>query len=274
MNSTKRIRVGLAGAGYVSAYHLRALRTLPQVEIVALADPDWTRAGALAAKFDIPVVCGSLEEMRQARPDVVHVLTPPSTHCRLALEALGMGCHVFVEKPMAPTARECDLMIAAAERAGRVLSVNHSARMDPVVVRGLELVNQGVLGKVLSVDFFRGSDYPLYGGGPLPPQFGKGGYPFEDMGVHALYLVEAFLGKIRGVDVRYRSTGNDPNVYFDDWRGEVECEKGAGRIYLSWSARPMRNEIHVTGTTGFLNLDCFLQTCTLTKSLPGPKAIQ
>jgi predicted dehydrogenase/nucleoside-diphosphate-sugar epimerase len=274
MHSKKEIRVGLAGAGYVSAYHIRALRTLPQVKIIGLADLDQTRARGLAAKFDIPLVCGSLEEMRPARPDVIHVLTPPSSHYRLALEALGMGCHVFVEKPMAPTTRECDLMIAAAERAGRVLSVNHSARMDPVVERGLELVHRGALGKVLSVDIFRGSDYPLYAGGPLPPQFGKGGYPFEDMGVHALYLVEAFLGKIRGVDVRYRSTGNDPNVYFDDWRGDVECENGAGRIHLSWSARPMRNEIHVTGTRGFLQLDCFLQTCTLHKSLPGPKAIQ
>jgi len=184
-----------------------------------------------------------------------------------------MGCHVFVEKPLASTSEECDQMMAAAARAGRVLSVNHSARMDPVVLRGLQLLEQGSCGEVLAVDFCRSSDYPLYAGGPMPAPFRQGGYPFQDMGVHALYLMEAFLGTIRDVDIRYRSTGKNPNVFFDEWRGTVECARGTGQIYLSWAARPMRNELVIHGTKGYMHLDCFLQTCTIHNSLPGPKAI-
>ena len=57
------------------------------------------RAQQLATRFAIPKVYERLADMREARPDVIHVLTPPASHCKLTLEALGMGCHVFVEKP-------------------------------------------------------------------------------------------------------------------------------------------------------------------------------
>ena len=101
---------------------------------------------------------------------------------------------------------------------------------DPVVVRALELLRGGACGDMLAVDFYRTSDYPPYAGGALPAAFRQGGYPFQDMGVHALYLMEAFLGPIRDIDVRYRSTDHDPNVFFDEWRGTVACAKRRRRF--------------------------------------------
>ena len=56
MERDQAVKVGLVGAGYVSAYHARALRSLPFVEIAGVADPDQGRAKALAAKFKIPRV--------------------------------------------------------------------------------------------------------------------------------------------------------------------------------------------------------------------------
>src|SRR6185503_20671565 len=95
----------------------------------------------------------------------------------------------------------------------------------------------------------------------------------HDLGVHALSVMEAFLGRIRDVDIRYRSTGKDPQVFFDEWRGTVQCKKGVGQLFLSWTARPIRNEVFVRGTRGSLHIDCFRQTCTAHRDLPGPKAI-
>ena len=273
MSKSRETRVALVGAGYVSAYHIRALQSLPHVRIVGIADSSVARAEALAERFAIPAVFDSLSKMATVRPDVVHVLTPPASHARLAVEALEMGCDVFVEKPMAPTVSECDAMLAAAHRTGRTLSVNHSAKDDPVIVRALELLRRGVCGEVLAVDFYRTSEYPPYAGGTMPAAFRDGGYPLQDMGVHALYLMEAFLGPIHDVDVCYRSTGKSPNVFFDEWRGTVGCARGSGAFYLSWSARPFRNELVVHGTRGDMHIDCFLQTCTVRKPLPGPKPI-
>jgi len=255
MDPIRSVKVGIVGAGYVSAYHIRALQTLPHVSIVGIADSARDRAEQLSEKFGISGVFDSLSAMASAKPNVIHVLTPPGSHCRLAVEALSMGCDVFVEKPMAPTRQECDEMIAAARRSGRVLSVNHSAKADPVVVQGLGLVEAGAIGDVLAVDFCRSSDYPLYAGGPMPAPFRLGGYPFEDIGIHGLYLVEAFLGTIRDVAIRHRSTGRNPNVYFDEWRATVECEKGVGQMFLSWATNPLRNELVVHSTKGYVHIE-------------------
>src|SRR5581483_9407778 len=108
---------------------------------------------------------------------------------------------------------DCDRMIQTARAKGLVLSVNHSARMDPVVLKALDLVQEGAIGEVRGVEFLRSSDYQAYAGGPvLPPQFRNGSYPFQDLGVHGLYLMEAFLGPIQRADTRYYASGaGDPN---------------------------------------------------------------
>jgi predicted dehydrogenase/nucleoside-diphosphate-sugar epimerase len=268
------IRVGIVGAGYVSAYHLRALQSLDYVTVVGIADTDQTKARHVAEEFRIPTVCASLDELMALKPHVVHILTPPSLHRDLSIRAMRMGADVFVEKPMAENAEDCDLMIAAASETGRVLSVNHSARMDPVVLRALELVRSGSIGDVLAVHFFRNSDYAPYTGGELPAPYRRGGYPFEDLGVHGLYLMEAFLGSITDVDVRYRSTGRDPNLFFDEWHAFVEAEKGTGHMYISWNSRPMQNELIVHGTSGIISVDCYLQRLSVQTTLPAPKPIQ
>jgi nucleoside-diphosphate-sugar epimerase/predicted dehydrogenase len=245
---------------------------LDYVEIVAIADVDLPRAQDVAARFGIPLAVRTVVEMASTQPDVVHVLTPPAFHADIAIQAFEMGCHVFVEKPMAESPADCDRMIAAAQRAGRVLSVNHSARMDPVVLQALELVQKGAIGTVMAVDFLRSSDYAPYRGGPdLPMPYRRGSYPFQDLGIHGLSLFEAFLGKIQHLEVRFTSSGLDANLLLDEWRALAQCERGVGQMYLSWNVRPIQNEIFVHGTRGVIHVDCFLQTCTMKRTLPGPK---
>src|SRR5437899_748897 len=164
MEPNRKTRVGLVGAGYVSAYHARALRSLPFIEIIGIADLDKERAGKIAQEFAIPRVYPSLEAMSETRPDVIHILTPPGSHAALAIQAMEMGCHVFVEKPMAETVADCDRMIACARERGLVLSINHSARLDPIVLQALDLIRDGACGQVLAVDFLRSSDYMPYSG--------------------------------------------------------------------------------------------------------------
>ena len=262
------------GAGYVSVYHIRAVQSTGYAVVIAIADANRERAREVAARFGIPQVYGSLAEMAPDQLDVIHILTPPAAHCDLTLQALDMGCHVMVEKPMAENTTDCDRMISRAKEKGRLLTVNHSARMDPIVLRGLDLIAKGAIGDVIGADFFRSSDYPAWGGGPVPPPFRNGSYPFQDLGVHALYLLEAFLGELRDVDVKFRSSGRDPNLYFDEWRAAVNADRGSGNLYLSWNVRPMQNELVVHGTRGVMHIDCFLQTCTVRPTYPLPKAVQ
>jgi predicted dehydrogenase/nucleoside-diphosphate-sugar epimerase len=272
MDTTGSIRVGLVGAGPITALHVQALRSLPFVEIIGLADIDDYRVHRLAEEFAIPNCYSSLEALLEASPNVVHILTPPDSHAPLAIQAMKTGCHVFVEGALAETVDDCDRMIACAHRNGVTLSVNHSARFDPVVLQALEMVRAGACGEILAADLIRSSAYTPYSGGPnVPPQFGRGSYPLQDVGLHGLYLLEAFLGSIEHADIRYYASGmGDPNLVFDEWRGLLECRRGTGHMYLSWNVRPMQNEIVVHGTRGVMHVDCELQTISLRKISTNP----
>jgi predicted dehydrogenase/nucleoside-diphosphate-sugar epimerase len=270
---TTKHRVGLVGAGYIAEYHVAAVRRLPEVELLGVTDLDQERARALAERLgtkSYPQVAA----LREAGADVIHVLTPPDSHAAVAVAALGLGCHVLVEKPLATSVADCQRVAAAAEAAGRMASVNHSLLFDPQVVRALEAVRSGKLGDVISVDILRGSMYPPYRGGPLPPQYRSAAYPFRDLGVHALYLFQAFLGPIENVSAIWESKGGDPNLAYDEWRALVRCARGLGQFQLSWNVKPMQSQIIVQGTRGVLRSDLFLMFQARRAAMPAPKPIE
>ena len=148
--------------------------------------------------------------------------------------------------------------------------------MDPIVLEALQRIRAGEIGEVQGADFFRSSDYAAFSGGQtLPPYFRNGSYPIQDLGVHGLYLLEAFLGPIHQADTRYYASGiGDPNLVFDEWRTMVETDKGTGQMYISWNVRPIQNELIIHGTKGVMHVDCYLQILNVRKTYPVPKAIQ
>lgn len=206
MINGKNYRVGLVGAGYVSEFHIKALKRLPNVRLVGITDIDVARAKATAQSFGIAAF-PSLKVMAAEGLDVVHVLTPPSSHVTVALEALSLGCHVLVEKPLATSVEDCDRLIAESQTRGLRVCVNHSLLGDPFVKRALALVKSGAIGDVLTIDYLRSSNYPPYRGGSLPLHYREGGYPFRDLGSHALYLLQEFLGNIEDVHAEFRTSG-------------------------------------------------------------------
>lgn len=274
MSAKGEIRVGLIGAGYVALRHLVALRDLDFVRVVGIADPDRKRAAELAGKFGVEGIYSNASELLAAcQPQAVHILTPPATHADLACEALAAGCHVLVEKPMAESVAECERMIAAAKAAGRVLSVNHSARYEPPVLEALAILKRGGIGEVTSIQMFRGSDYPPFAGGPLPTLYRQGSYLFRDLGVHALYLFEAFGGKIDTLAVEHASSGRDPLMRFDEWRLRARCGGATAAAVISLNMQPVQNCLWIHGTKGTLYVDCFLQLCEWHRTYPGPKQL-
>ncbi len=153
-------------------------------------------------------------------------------------------------------------------------SVNHSLLYDPQVKRALDAVRAGALGQVVSVDILRGSEYPPYEGGPLPPWYRDAGYPFRDLGVHCLYLIQELLGPIEDVDAEWRSLGGDPNLAFDEWRALVRCKRGLGQFQLTWNTKPMQSQMIIHGTKGVLRVDLFAMFHGKRASTPLPKAAE
>jgi nucleoside-diphosphate-sugar epimerase/predicted dehydrogenase len=213
-----------------------------------------------------------MEAMLNEGVDVIHILTPPDTHARLAIAALENGCHVLVEKPLGINVEEVDRISAAAAAAQKSVCVNHSMLYDRFVSNALRLVRSGAIGVPLSFDYFRSSEYPPYRGGPLPIHYQDGGYPFLDQGVHALYLAESFLGAIQDVKVLHNTHGGDTNLLFDEWRAAAQCQRGTANIQISWNVRPLQNWFVVQGTKGVVRANLFSMWITHTPQLPLPKA--
>jgi predicted dehydrogenase/nucleoside-diphosphate-sugar epimerase len=269
----QRLRPGIVGAGNISEFHIAAVRDVPEVELVGLTDLDPARAEATGARLGV-TVHRSLEELVAAGANVIHVLTPPHAHAPVALEAIGLGCHVLVEKPLAEDGADARRIGAAAAARGVVATVNHSLLYDPQVLRALRMARSGALGRIVGVDILRGSEYPPFEGGPLPPHYRTAGYPFRDLGVHCLYLIQEFLGPIASVGASWRSLGGDPNLAFDEWRAIAECRDGMGAFQLSWNAKPMQSQLIVHGTRGIFRVDLFAMTHGKRGSTPLPKAAE
>lgn len=276
MTTGKTFRAGLVGAGYVSEFHIKALRRLPNGRLVGITDLDEARGRATASRFGVAFF-HSLKTMAAEGLDAVHVLTPPNAHVPVALEAMALGCHVLVEKPLATSIEDCDRLGAEAKARGLKLCVNHSLLGDPFVKRALALVRNGAIGDIVAVDYLRSSNYPPYRGGPLPPHYREGGYPFRDLGVHALYLLQELLGEIRDVNIDYRTSGlpgSDPNIHFDEWRALVRCAKGTANVQLSWNVKPLQHQLIIQGTRGTLRADLFAMYLVRRRHTPLPKAIE
>ena len=270
--TTPKIKAGIVGAGGISEFHIKGLRRLPYVDIVGVADLNEARARELAQRFAVPRSFPSLATLLEARPDVVHVLTPPESHAANAIEALRGGCHVLVEKPLATSVEDCDRIAAAAQEAGKSVCVGHSLLRDPFVAKALEIARSGALGDVIGVDHFRGQFYTPYAGGPLPYQYRDGGFPFRDLGVHSLYMLEAFLGRIDDATLQLGPPSRDGCPCFKDWRVFVRCQRGMGQIYLSWNVQPLQDVLIVHGTRGVMRADIMGMSVTVRKKgrLPGP----
>jgi predicted dehydrogenase len=148
-------RVAIVGCGRITREgHLPAwieAARAGRCELVAVADRDASRA-AVAADMAGVAAYGALDELLAAtQPDIVHVATLLDSHRDLAVGALRAGCHVLCEKPIARDAAEATAMVAAAEEAGRLLSICFQSRCLPAARYLRDVLASGELGAVLSV---------------------------------------------------------------------------------------------------------------------------
>lgn len=147
--------IGLIGCGGMGRSLGRQLLEIPQARLVALSDPSPESLAEATAELGAPVA-ESVEQLL-GRPDVdaVVVASPGINHPELTEQAAARGKHVFVEKPMATYAADCDRMLAATERAGVTLMVGQVLRYYPCWCQILELVREGVVGEPWGVTVTR-----------------------------------------------------------------------------------------------------------------------
>ncbi len=148
----KRLRVGVLGLGAFGESHIRVYRSLPYVEIAAVASRSADRAAEIAARYDVPVWYGSHEELvADESVDAISVTTTEHEHRDPVVAALAAGKHVLVEKPLASTVENARAIVDAARGSSGFLMPAHILRFDPRYASARDIAVGGELGRVISI---------------------------------------------------------------------------------------------------------------------------
>jgi predicted dehydrogenase len=141
------IRVGIIGCGRIADAHAVEIKKIRGCEIVGVCDKEILMAKQLAERFRAQKYFADLHDFFEvARPDVVHITTPPQSHFELGKLCLEAGCHVFLEKPFTINTAEAENLIKLATDKNLKLTVGHNAQFSHAAMRMRELIHSGYLG--------------------------------------------------------------------------------------------------------------------------------
>ena len=233
VDTSRKLRVGIIGCGWIAGSHIKAYLNQPDVEIVAGADLVPGKAAAFFEKYGVEGVktdYASHKEMlddESLHLDAVSICTYNRQHAAPAIYALDKGVNVLLEKPFTVTLDEAVEVMKAEKRSGKVLSIGFQPRLDANMQMIKKIVQSGELGKIY---------YIQTGGGRrrgIPTPYGTSFIADEtagigalgDIGCYSLDMVLNAIGYPKPLTVTgYKSAffGKDPNYcgYRADKRAE------------------------------------------------------
>jgi UDP-N-acetylglucosamine 3-dehydrogenase len=241
------IKVSVIGIGFWGRNHVRVLSGLEGVLVEAVYDVNLGAAKSIAERHGCKVA-HSLEDAVE-RSDAITVCTPTSTHFEIALKALEMERHVFVEKPITARSSEALALVTKADEKGLLLMVGHIERYNLGFRRLYDLVKSGRLGELTSIRAKRVS---------------SGASRVSDVGVAldlAIHDVDLAMLLAGSAPLRvYSMAGSKVSNHEDYVYIMMEFENGVqGYVEASWLTKRKIRAMEVTGTEGVAELDYLSQ---------------
>jgi predicted dehydrogenase len=271
--SSSKLRVAIVGCGKIADAHVGEVRATGKAEVVAVCDRELLMAKQLSDRFGIQGVFNDMATMlRETRPDVVHIATPPDSHLPLARLAFAQGCHVFLEKPFALNAQDTQKVYDEAAQAGRQVAVNYLYNHESPYVELMQRIGSGSLGELVHIDASYGYDLagdyglavlsdPTHWVHRLP------GKLFHNVLDHVLCKVAPLFGpeEIQATCVAFRRRAAVGNPVVDALPDELRFVLRCGILtmngYISAHARPVTHTMRVLGTRDSVALDFVGRTC-------------
>jgi predicted dehydrogenase len=260
------LRIGLAGIGFMGWIHYLAYQKARGVQLAAVCSRDAKKLagdwrgiqgnfGPPGEQVDLSAVkkFESLEQMlADSAIDVVDLCLPPHLHKDATLKALAAGKHVFVEKPMALTAADCDAMVSAAAKAGKQVLVGQVLPFLPEYAHARQIIARGEYGKAIGGYFKRVISDPQWIKDFFDPTTVGG--PLVDLHVHDAHFVRLLFGMPKSLTSQGRMRGNvveycTTQFAFADERLAVSAASGV----INQQGRPFTHafEIHLERATLF-----------------------
>ncbi len=258
-----RLRVGFAGAGAISQYHLAGWSETPDAQLVAICDVDESKARAKAQAFNVAKVYTDFRAMIEGEKlDAVDIVTPVATHAPLTRLAADAGLHVCCQKPLTPTVREAEELIAYV--GGRVrFMVHENYRFRPHYVQVAQWLREGRVGDITHARMLVRSQGMIEVNGVTPFLLNRQPYLkdfrrlliFEVL-IHHLDVLRVLLGPLEVIAARAASVnkalaGEDVAVVLLGGRNNLTAIVDGNLSAPGYGPMPM-DRLEVMGTRGTL----------------------
>lgn len=268
------LKVAIIGCGKIADEHAWSILSIEGCKIVGVCDREELMARQFADRFRVGQTFDDLDALlEKARPDVVHITTPPQSHFPIAKQCLESGVHVYVEKPFTTQLDQAVKLIQVAEERGLILTAGHDRQFCPVSRQMRALVSGGYLGgPPVHMESYFGFDlgYGSYAKALLADQQHwvrkLPGQLLQNIISHGVSRIAEYLHTDSPevmaygfVSPRLRELGE--NSLIDELRVIVtEEQRTTAYFTVSSQARPLLNQFHLFGTRNGLIMDQQKQT--------------
>jgi predicted dehydrogenase len=272
------MRAALIGAGQIARQHLSCLKALPTVQIVGVCDLSPAVAESVAERYGVTAwFTDHAAMLREVKPDVVHVTTPPTSHFRLAMDALQAGAHVLVEKPATAALAELEELVRYAGGRQLVLTEDYNYVFNHATREIVRWVETGLLGAVVHVEVMMALNLFGPGGFADPnarhPALTLAGGALADFLPHLASLAHQFTGAHRRAHAIW--TKRRPSILpYDELHAVVEGARATATLGFSATAQPDAFWLRVYGERAQASTNLFETRLTFERLRDGPKPLQ
>lgn len=250
----KKLRTAVIGGGNMGKNHVRNYFLLPDAQLVGLADIN-PATQELADEYKTQFYTDYVKMLDEAKPDAVSIVVPTPLHAKVAAETMKRGIHCLVEKPIASTLKEADMLIDLAAEQGVVFTVGHIEHYNPVVLKLKEMVDSNKLGKITSVVTRRVGGFPA-----IEPKTDV----IIDLAVHDIGIISYLLDK---QPAKITSHGSRTHHSKEIDAAEILMDYGeaSGFIQANWLTPVKIRTIAITGSDGYIEANYITQQLELYK---------
>lgn len=255
----KKYNVAIVGCGVIANTHIRALKKINNLPVVAVCDIDEKKAIDISKKWKIGHHYTDFSDMLSKEDiSILSILTPPSSHPFLAIEAIKHGINVLIEKPFTMTTKEAKSVIRALKGSKAKMTVVYHWLYSKAMLKSLSLIRENEIGEILhaNIKVAQNAKEDTMASDPNHWCHRLFGGRFGEMLPHPIYVLQSILGdNLRTTKTLVSKRGTLPWLPNDELYSILESEKAIASLYISLNAtRPLIN-VEVYGTRKILKID-------------------
>lgn len=253
--SIKKLKWGIAGCGrYAELTFIPAIMHLRKSVIIAVFSKDELRAKNVAEKAGVTHIFNNFDKFLQSDIDAVYISSANYNHFEQVIKAAKAGKHILCEKPVAMNAVEAEEMVRVCKENNVRFAVNYVYRFHPLISKAKELIEDEIIGKIVSLNVNFNIDFPPGSNFRFNKELSGGG-ALRDLGTHMIDLLRYFGGEIISISgfidsIIYKSEVEDFAA------GIVKFQKsGYGIFNVSFNNKKGFNRIEILGHKGAIGIE-------------------